>query len=345
MRKLSLTLLAIILTTLPFYAQDTLSVMVIGDVMMHESQLSKDHKQFLRFIAPQLRKADISIANMEFSLGGEPYTGYPEFSTPDSYAEYVAGDCGVDVFLTANNHILDRRAKGLERTLEVYRRMADSVKFTGTAGSQEEMESNYPLILDKKGIRLAIVNFTYGTNSPSVKDWPNVNYMEADSIAKAVSRAKERESDFILVLPHWGEEYSLKHNAEQEKWAEWIVAQGVNAIIGSHPHVVQDTTHINGVPVIYSMGNAVSNMSAINTRLELAVVLKFTIDHITGKKSMLEPEIQYMWCSLPDRLTDNYSTIFVKEWAERRDEWANPSDYDNMMDTYERVKAATGVVD
>lgn len=325
--------------------RDTLSVMIIGDVMMHQAQLEKDYTQFLKHISKDLRSADIAVANMEFSLGGEPYTGYPRFSAPDSYAEYVAAECGVDVFLTANNHILDRGQKGLKRTLSVYEGMKEKVLFTGSAGSKEELEQNYPVIIDRKGIKLAIINFTYGTNGIHAEGWPNTNYMVKESIDSAFIRAAKQNADFIAVLPHWGTEYELHHNSTQEIWAGYLVGRGADVIVGGHPHVVQDSTHINGVPVFYSIGNAVSNMSAENTRLELAVTLRFVNDHITGIRTMLEPEIRYMWCCLPGRLNDNFSTIFVKEWLGHRSEWINPSDYDNMVNTYQRVRQETGVSD
>ena len=93
------------------------------------------------------------------------------------------------------------------------------------------------------------------------------------------------------------------------------------------------------------MGNAVSNMSATNTRLELMVTLRFVHDNATGSKHMLEPEVQFMWCTLPGKLRDSYSTLLIKDWTTRRSEWSNPEDFDNMMQTYRRVKSATGIED
>ena len=201
-------------------------------------------------------------------------------------------------------------------------------------------------MLDCKGIRIALVNFTYGTNTgnPS-RPWPATWTMNKEDVKGAFDRAREKEADFILALPHWGEEYKLIHSAQQERWAEWLVGQGADLIIGAHRHVVQDTTHINGVPVFYSIGNAVSNMSAENTRLELAVTARFVINRRTREKRMLEPQLDFMWCTLPDRLTGNYSTIFVKEWAARRSAWLTLSDYENMLDTWQRVRECTGIED
>jgi len=321
---------------------DTVELFMIGDVMMHMPQLKYDHTTFFEDLVPEMRAADFAIANMEFSLGGEPYSGYPAFSAPDYIASYVA-DCGADVFLTANNHILDRGSKGLERTLGIYRSMSDSVLFTGSAGSYAEKTSNYPLMLHHKGISIAIVNFTYDTNGIFVKGWPNTNYQVRDSVKAAIDRAKEQEADFIIAMPHWGEEYHLIHSKSQQDWAEWMVEQGVDAIIGGHPHVVQDTAHIDGVPVVYSMGNAVSNMSRTNTRLELAVSLKLVKDQSTGTTTVLDPVLIPLWCTLPGRLVNSYKTICIKKWANRRSDWLIPSDHDEMAATLERVSEATGI--
>ncbi len=315
---------------------DTTSFFIIGDVMMHSKQLEHDQEYFLRHIEPHMQKASFCIANLEFSLGGPPYTGYPAFSTPDDYPEYIAR-CGADIFLLANNHVLDRGTAGLKRTIRVYDKLSDSlgIRYTGIGDE--------PLIIRRRGLCIGLVNFTYGTNIGPDAASPDVLRMKRRDVKKAIDDARKAGADYIVALPHWGNEYVLTHSANQEDWARWLVSQGCCAVVGSHPHVVQDSTHIKGVPVIYSMGNAVSNMSAENTRLELAVTLRFVRDQCTGKSHMLEPELDFMWCTLPDRLTESYATIMVDEWLGRRDEWLMPSDYDNMIATLSRVKAATGI--
>ena len=189
------------------------------------------------------------------------------------------------------------------------------------------------------------VNFTYGNNLGPQDKWPMVNEMKENDIHAAFERAKEQEAEFIIALPHWGVEYQLRHSSQQERWAKWLIDEGADVIVGGHPHVVQDTTHIKGVPVFYSLGNAVSNMSIENSRLELAVTLRFVVDRASGKKTMLEPQLDFMWCTLPGNLTGSYATIYVKEWANRKDDWLIPSDFENMIATYDRVKAATGIED
>ena len=303
--------------------------------MMHARQLEYDHSLFLEDLKPLLSEADISIANAEFTLAGPPFTGYPAFSAPDGYKNSIL-DAGVDVLLTANNHILDRGSAGLERTLKQY----DC--FAGSGLDEAQYKRNNPLIISAKGVRFAIVNFTYGTNLGAGAEYPKVSRMNKDEIARQMERARKM-ADFVLVLPHWGEEYVLKHNKKQEEWANWLVGQGADVIVGAHPHVVQDTTHICGVPVIYSLGNAVSNMSAVNTRLELAATLKFVFHKGSGEKAVLKPELHFLWCTLPGKKTEGYRTVVVDEQIGKRDDWTDKSDYDNMVSTLERVKAVTGI--
>lgn len=326
---------------------DTLSISFIGDVMMHSRQLQYNHNQFLQDIAEDLKKSDFCAANLEFSLGGPPYSGYPAFSTPDSFARYLAEDCGIDVFLTANNHILDRGSAGLKRTLEVYNRLADSlgIKHTGAAYDAEDLKQRYPIYLFKRGINVALINFTYGTNLGASTLWPKVFYAREEEVLAAVREARDLGADFVIALPHWGTEYSLVHDDNQRRWAEMLIDAGVDAIIGAHPHVVQDYELIKGKPVIYSLGNVVSNMSARNTRIGLMVTLTMVREQGSKTATMLAPEFSFTWCCLPGMLSDNYQTIKVKEWASHRSAWLTPSDYDNMIATYDRVKAASGIKD
>ena len=335
-------------------APDTVSVVFIGDVMMHARQIDSDYGPFLSKLSPRFQKADLAVANMEFTLAGEPYSGYPAFSAPDHYAEYIYNQ-GIDLFLTANNHILDKGSAGLERTLSVYKKMEaeGKIRFTGTADTPARDTTCYPLILNIKGIRLAFINFTYGTNAGGSREWPKVNRMKKSSILPALERAERRKADYIIALPHWGEEYQLHHSESQEEMARWLAENGVDVIIGAHPHVIQDYDVLqvkdkNGkerkVPVFYSIGNAVSNMSAENTRLELMVELKFTRD-VENETGFLEPEAEYMWCTLPGRLTGSYCTIFVKDYLGKRGQWKTASDYDNMISTYQRIRKSSGIED
>lgn len=333
------------------FRQDTLSILVLGDVMMHSAQIENaksgkneyDFSTYFRHIEDEIKEADIAIANMEVTFAGEPYTGYPCFSAPDSFASYIA-DCGFDIFLAANNHIFDKGVKGAERTIGIYRSLMEShgIQFTGIASDEKELHDNNPLILRKKGITIALLNFTYGTNLGLSAIWPKTNYIgEKEKIKAAISRA-EGKADYIIALPHWGTEYKLRHSPGQEVMAEWLAENGVDCIIGSHPHVVQDCDTSGTVPTVYSLGNAVSNMSAPNTQLELMARIRI-IRKSNGDIVISPLELDYLWCSRPGGYDNSYTVLPVGVFIGRRQEWKNPGDYDKMVTTYERVRKETGI--
>ena len=124
---------------------------------------------------------------LEVTLGGKPYKGYPAFSAPDEYLTAIH-NAGFNVLITANNHSLDRGRKGLERTIQ----LIDSLKIphAGTYLNAEERENKYPLLLEKKGFRIAILNYTYGTNGIPVTPPNIVNYIDTTIISKDIEASK-----------------------------------------------------------------------------------------------------------------------------------------------------------
>lgn len=325
---------------------DTVTICFMGDMMMHSAQLAKarcddgsyDFGTYFKYIENIIGAADIAVANMEFTLAGEPFSGYPAFSAPDSYAEYLAG-CGFDVFLCANNHIFDKHSRGAGRTLEIYGKLEreHGIRYTGLAADQEDMERNMPLILLSNGIRIGFINMTYGTNLGSDDIWPKTNYIGNTERLKQALEQAETEADLTIALPHWGNEYELLHSPGQEMTAEWLAECGADAIIGCHPHVIQDTASVAGVPVAYSLGNAVSNMSAADTQLELLLTMK-VVRESDGDIHILPFELTYLWCSRPGGFNSSYTVIPVEEFIGSRDSWTGAWEYDKMIATYERVK-------
>lgn len=352
---------------------DTVSMIFLGDIMLHAEQIRKasltqtrpaerdtcgygrfDFSQYFLSIGSYISSADLAVANMEFTLGGPPFTGYPAFSAPDSYAEYMA-KCGIDVFLTANNHILDRGEQGIRRTLDKYAALEKrfGIKSTGTSMDSLQYHNGNPLVTEMKGIRVALVNFTYGTNRSVESEYPKVNRSRKSHLQFLMQKAKESDPDIIIALPHWGEEYSLKHSGRQYELARWLASNGADIIIGTHPHVVQDSIVIRvqdgasspkAVPVVFSLGNAISNMSAPNTQIGLMAKVS-AVRKMNGKVEILPIEFTYTWCSLPGRLRDTHCTIPVKEYLSRSGLWKMPYEYKKMVQTYDRVKETTGIQD
>lgn len=250
--------------------------------MQHKDQIVSakkgteyDYKMYFPLIKKQIESADIAVVNLEVTLGGKPYTGYPSFSSPDEFARELK-DTGFDVFLTANNHCLDKRKKGLERTIL----MLDSlrVKHLGTYFNKWNRNFRHPMMMMKNGIRIAMLNYTYGTNGIEVQSPNIVNYIDKERIKKDIEMAQCMYADVVIANMHWGDEYKLYPNKTQKDLAQFLIDNGVNIIIGGHPHVVQPidirkkNDSIKQV-IVYSMGNFVSNMSALNTDGGMLVTL------------------------------------------------------------------------
>lgn len=332
---------------------DTVAILFMGDVMQHREQLlsahicgedtvlsrSYDYSSYFKHIRRLTEAADFAVANMEFTLGGAPYSGYPAFSAPESLPQ-EALDAGIDLFLCANNHICDRGAKGLQRSMEQYEKM--NADITGIyKDSLDEAEHN-PYMVEIKGIRTAFINFTFGTNGIKVPSPYIVNMMEKEKVARAIERAEERGADIIVALPHWGEEYDTLPTPEQRRWNDFLLERGVDAVVGSHPHVVQPTETIlneeRGMQVtIFSMGNLISNMSLENTESGAIFILKivktFNRAHIAGCETIP------VWCSRKGGLEKGYTVIPVKEYLEKESSFQNRWNYVKMKNSYNRLKA------
>ena len=268
-----------------------LTLLFAGDLMQHQAQINAartstgyDYSDCFKFVKEEINRADIAIANLEVTLGGKPYRGYPAFSAPDEYL-FAIRDAGFDVLITANNHCLDKGKKGLERTLL----MLDSLQIphAGTYVNTESREQQYPLLLEKNGFRIALLNYTYGTNGIKVISPNVVNYIDKAVMAQDIEAARAQHPDALIACMHWGDEYQSLHNKEQKNLTDWLLQQGVTHIIGSHPHVVQpmelrtDSITGNKHVVVYSLGNFISNMSARHTDGGLLFKLELEKDSVT----------------------------------------------------------------
>ncbi len=278
-----------------------LELSFVGDIMQHGPQIKSaynpvddnyDYLPCFRTISPSFREADIVFANLELTLAGKPFSGYPTFSAPDELA-FALKKSGVDVLVTANNHSLDRRKKGLERTID----MLDSLKMphTGTFKNRAERNNNYPLIIEKKGIRIALLNYTYGTNGIPVTEPNVVNLIDHEEIKTDLRKAKASDPDLIIVFTHWGWEYNRLPNKEQKALAKLCKEYGADLVIGSHPHVLQPIDRQEDFLVVYSLGNFVSNQRDRYKNGGMVFSTKIEFDTISKTKSILEAGYELTW--------------------------------------------------
>ena len=281
--------------------EDThITMTAIGDIMCHNSQYkdaynsttgSYDFSYVFTDIKEYINSADISIGNLETTFAGKEkgYSNYPRFNTPEQLATNLK-DVGIDVVSTANNHCMDTNYTGLVSTLKYL----DEAEI-GHTGTNETLEKQKEILVkDINGIKIAFLSFTYGTNGiPIPKDKSfAVNLIDEDLILQQIKLAKQEEPDLICANMHWGIEYQLKQNPEQEKLAELLFENGVDIILGSHPHVLQpmekktikleDGTTKNCF-VIYSLGNFMSGQTKENTRSSVILNIDITKNGESGK--------------------------------------------------------------
>ncbi len=275
----------ILLSLRPVNSQDV-SLLFFGDIMGHGGQIESarqsdgtyDYTSSFRYIEPTFRSANIVTGNLEVTFAGPPYAGYPAFTSPDALGKALK-NAGVNTLVTANNHSYDKGRRGMERTIDIL----EELYFvrTGTFKDSADFHVNNPKIIEVEGIRLALLNYTYGTNGIMVRQPNIVNHIIHSEIAEHLQKAKSLSPDKIIVFIHWGNEYQTTPSPAQKETADFLFSQGADIIIGSHPHVVQPMHLLNEVEgkeqlVVYSLGNFVSNQrkdytdGGVMVRIELS---------------------------------------------------------------------------
>lgn len=320
-----------------------LSMLFAGDVMMHSPQLdaaynSTDGQYYFdnsfRFVKPLVSNYDLAIANLETTLPGDNFSGYPQFGSPDNLAKSLA-DAGFDILATANNHSVDKGDKGIQRTIDIVEHYG--MQHVGTYKDTVNRENEHPLILVRNGIKIALLNYTYGTNGLKVNKPYIVNPIDTALIHSDIKHARYFKPDFVIVYFHWGNEYQRQPSPDQRRIAEFTFENGADLIIGAHPHVIQPVEEITykragkkrtGV-VFWSLGNYISNqrnqyqdggiMAHIelvkNTKKGETTVANYAYIPAWVNKSSRTTSKDYF--VLPASLYENDTTIFEINKAEK----------------------------
>lgn len=254
-----------------------LTLVFSGDIMQHLPQVTAalqsdgtyDYTDCFQYIRPFWERADFAVVNLETTLSYTgPYSGYPRFSSPVAVATALRG-AGVDVLALANNHSCDRGLQGVRTTL----RVADSLGFHAMGVYTDAAQAARPLILEKRPFRVALLNATYSTNGLPVPMGTEVHMLDTLRMAQEVAAARRQQVTHVVLFAHWGEEYQQTPNAAQRQMADWCRRQGIDVVVGSHPHVAQPID--TAARVVWSLGNFVSNQrkryqdGGLNVRIRL----------------------------------------------------------------------------
>jgi len=326
---------------------DSLQIMFVGDIMSHGPQLQAayqatdktyDYTENFKYVKTIFQQADFVIGNLETTLGVKPYAGYPQFSAPPALAK-ACRDAGINVLATANNHSCDKGRRGIVKTLD----MLDSLQIlhTGTYRNQKEKQEKNALIVEKNGIKLALLNYTYGTNGIPVPAPTQVNLIDTTAIKKDIKIARLENPDDIIVFLHWGEQYQNHPNKSQKKLVDFLHRQGVSWIIGSHPHVIQDVDYeqdyLNNQTyfTVYSLGNFISNQRKFPRDGSIIVSLKFTKNAKSGRLQLSGYKTLPVWVyKYTKEDKRHYEILPVEDFLFRPDYFIRNSDYKKMMQYY-----------
>jgi len=298
------------------------TLLFAGDAMQHQGQLDQallegdgkayDYSECFRWIAPTITEADYAVVNLEVPLGGGPrYSGYPCFSAPDSYAQALA-DAGFDMMLTANNHCLDSGMKAARRTLWALDSLG--IDHTGTFHDAADRKAKVPFIKNINGINFGFLNYTYGTNGIPARDGMEVAYIDKKKIAEEMQQTREAGAEILIVMMHWGIEYVLRENAIQRDLSDFLIKNGADMVIGGHPHVIQpmkmvrDESRNQDVPVVYSLGNLISNMNTGDTRGGAYMRVRVERDE-DGIARVKWADYDTFYCAKPTGKGSNYTVI------------------------------------
>jgi Bacterial capsule synthesis protein PGA_cap len=304
----------------PAAGAPSFTVVASGDVLVHEpiaaqaatdaqtsGQLPYDFRAMFAGVKPVVSAADLAICHLETPIApaAGPFSYYPTFSVPPQILSTLS-DTGYDTCSTASNHVLDKGAAGVTRTLEGL----DTVGIKHTGSARSPAEGAAPNIIEVKGVRVAQLSYAYGFNGTSVpKDKPWLaNQIDAATILGAARQAKIAGADIVIVSLHWGTENQHAPTAAQTTLARQLLADpAVDLIIGCHAHVTQPFQKINGKWVVYGMGNLVARHDAPTVDNQSGLLARFTFtESVDGKWAVSRAEYVPTYVDLgpPIRLVD-----------------------------------------
>ena len=351
----------------------TATIGAMGDLLMHMTifdDLSKynaevqqpdgryDFESVFRYLTEYSSVVDFAVANLETTLcgtdNGYAYSGYPLFNCPDELVDGVK-EAGFDLLLTANNHSYDTSLVGMKRTLEVIQDRG--LKSLGTYTSSDAQKW---IIQDINGIRIGMLCYTYAT-SETEDGRPSLNlnaaisepglcnyftYDDLDAFYTEVSGhlqdMKDAGAEATVIFMHWGQEYILTENEQQNDIAQKLCDLGLDVIIGGHPHVIQPMELLTGTVdpeqktvCIYSLGNAVSNqrkgnLQAISTaHTEDGVLFQVSFEKYSDSTVYLSGvDVLPTWVNMHNNQRGKTEYTILPLDAEVKDQWQSLFDLD-----------------
>ena len=323
------------------------SIVMVGDALIHyglyadakQSDGSYDFKPMLSNLKPIISKYDLAYYNQETILGGTKMglSSYPMFNSPQEVGDAFI-DCGFDLVSLATNHTMDKGEAGVLASVEYWKKHPDIIT-SGQWSSQEERDDIK--VYEKNNIKYAFISYTMWNNglpTPQGKSYLNNEYSQEK--AKADIEKIRDKVDVVMVAMHWGTEYSLGYDNDQEREAKYLSDLGVDIIIGAHPHVVEPVQYLNDgkTLVIYSLGNVISDQDGTErlTGLIMEAKVKKHIDKDDNVTvSVVEPRAELVY-TYANRHTGGYNKSFKLYTYPQLNDKLLP-DYKSYYDKYKKI--------
>ena len=282
------------------------SVIAVGDNLYHQSLIDAgesdsgdwNYDKIYTHVLDAIQSADVKMIDQEtvFTTDHDSVSSYPSFATPTEVGDAII-KAGFNVVESATNHIDDFGYDFLADTLNFWKTKYPDVTLIGIHDSQEDADT--VKIREVNGIKIAFLDYTYGTNVGGIegRDYM-IDIFDKTKITTMIKKAKE-QADCIIFVAHWGTEDETMPSEYEKQWAAYLMEQGVNVIIGGHPHVLQPYGRLsddkgNEAVVFYSLGNFVSTQQKLEELL--GGMASFTIQksELNGKTSIqiLTPEVK-----------------------------------------------------
>lgn len=265
------------------------SVVAVGDNLIHpvvynDAKVGSnkyDFKPMYKHVKSNIQQADFAYVNQESPIGGDdkPYSGFKQFNTPSDVTKAIV-DSGFNIINGANNHSLDQGDSGVTNHINAWKPYRHDVLFSGVFKSQKESEAVHTIT--RNGITVSLLCYTYGTNG-QISQYPyTVKTFDQATIKKDVRKAKEH-SDAVIVSAHWGNENHTMPNEKQQKYAQLFADEGVDVVLGMHPHVIQPVKWVKGknqhrTLVAYSLGNFLNGQYTSTEWNQLLGRLNFNLE-------------------------------------------------------------------
>lgn len=306
--------------TLPQEPQTVINLTFGGDVNITDASVAAGQKdgaynyaEVFKDVTPALAASDLTILNFEGNFYGAPY-GTSTSSAPIAMAQALKA-AGVDMLQIANSYTIANGIIGMKQTLDAVR--SAGLTPLGAYGSNEEFRNSggYTMV-SIRGVRVAIVAFTKGMGSLGLpagsENCVNVLYedyassykkVNTEGITAILNAANEEAPDVTIALVHWGSEYNDYPSDSQAKIVQLMQSLGVDAIVGTHPHYVQQVVFDQdaGTVVAYSLGDFYGSGEKNGTYYSVLLNLQITKDHQTGQTKITSCTHTPIYLLTPER--------------------------------------------